>query len=361
MLRYAFEYDDSERVRAGFIGCGGHSFRNIYPALRYAPIRLVAVCDLDENRARAYAKEFGAERAYRDYETMLAHELLDVVFIVTNYDENALPRFPRLAIAAMESGAHAWIEKPPAASTEEVLAMMRVSERTGKFVQVGFKKMFFPAIEKLHAISRRESFGRLTSLSVRYPQSLPPMEKRHDNRAMLGFLDHICHPGSILHYLGGAVKTLFYERAPNGAAVASICFVSGAVGSLHLAAGQSGTSPLERVEVVGEGENVVVENGVRLTWYRRGSRGAGGYGRSPRFIGDDESAPLFWEPEFSLGQLYNKGLFLIGYAPEIFYFVECVRENRPPEKANLADALEITKLYEAFRFHPPGTVISLNA
>jgi len=361
MLRYSFEYDDAERVRVGFIGCGGHAFRNIFPALRYAPIRLVAVCDLDESRARTYAQQFGAERAYRDYETMLAREHLDAVFIVTNYDENALPRYPQLAVAVMEAGAHAWIEKPPAGSLDAVRLMMRVSEATGKFVQVGFKKMFFPAIEKLRDISRRESFGRLTTISVRYPQSLPPMEMRHDNRAMLGFLDHIGHPASILQYLAGPVRTLYYERAPNGATVSALSFLSGATGVLHLAAGQSGTSPLERVEIIGEGENAVVDNGMRLTWYRRGGRGPGGYGRSPHFIGDDASAPLFWEPEFSLGQLYNKGLFLIGYAEEILYFAECVRSNRPPEKANLADALEITKLYEAYRFHPPGTVITLHA
>lgn len=361
MLRYSFEYDDSERVRVGFIGCGGHSFRNIYPTLRYAPIQLVAVCDLDENRARAYAKEFGAERAYRDYETMLAQEQLDAVFIVTNYDENALPRFPQLAIAAMESGAHAWIEKPPAGSVDALREMIRVSDATGRFVQVGFKKMFFPTIEKLHAISRGVSFGRLTSIYVRYPQNLPPMDKRADNHAMLGFLDHICHPGSILHYLAGAVNTLYYERALNGATVSTLRFSSGATGSLHLAAGQSGTSPLERVEIVGEGENAVVDNGMRLTWYRRGGRGPGGYGRSPNFIGEDAGAPILWEPEFSLGQLYNKGIFLIGYAEEILYFAECVRRNRPPEKANLADALEITKVYEAFRYHPPGTVITVNA
>jgi len=32
----------------------------------------------------------------------------------------------------------------------------------------------------------------------------------------------------------------------------------------------------------------------------------GGYGRQPNFIGPDAGAPLVWEPEFSLGKLYNK-------------------------------------------------------
>ena len=37
---------DAPRIRAGFIGCGSHSFRNIYPTFQFAPVDLRAVCDL---------------------------------------------------------------------------------------------------------------------------------------------------------------------------------------------------------------------------------------------------------------------------------------------------------------------------
>ena len=360
MLQYGFEHGD-DRIRAGFVGCGGHSFRNVYPALRYAPIDLVAVCDFQRDRAEAYAREFGALRAYDDHQTMLAEEELDAVFVVTNYDENWMPLFPGIAIDAMQAGAHAWIEKPPAGSLAEIDEMLRVEQETGKFVQVGMKKMFFPAIDKLHSISLDESFGGLTSLSVRYPQHMPEIDKRNDNRAMVGFLDHIMHPGAILHLLAGPVRTLYYERSRNGASVSVLTFENGVTGTMHLTAGQSGTSPLERVEIVGSGANAIVDNGAKLTYYRPGARGEGGYGRSPNFIGADEHAPLHWEPEFSLGQLYNKGLFIIGYAPEVIYFAECVRENRPPEKAGLQDARAITKLYEAYRHGAAGTVIAVHS
>ncbi|MAF10873.1 oxidoreductase, partial [Candidatus Poribacteria bacterium] len=179
MLQYGFEHGD-DRIRAGFVGCGGHSFRNVYPALRYAPIDLVAVCDVRRERAETYAREFGARRAYDDHQTMLAEEELDAVFVVTNYDENWLPRFPGIAMDAMRAGAHAWIEKPPAGSLAEIDEMIDVERETGKFVQVGMKKMFFPAIEKLHAISEDEKFGGLTSLSVRYPQQMPEIDQRDD-------------------------------------------------------------------------------------------------------------------------------------------------------------------------------------
>lgn len=356
--RVIYRHEYEQRIRVGYIGCGGHSYRNVLPTFAYCPIDLVATCDLDEGKARAFARQFGAEQFYTDYRAMLEKEELDAVFIVTGYDrQTRQPLYPPLAMDAMRAGCHVWIEKPPAASTDEIRAMMAVSEATGKFVMVGFKKCFFPAIEKVKDLIGREEFGAIGTIYARYPQSIPPPEQiRRYEPPAVSFLDHIVHPGSILVYLMGSIRSVFYERSSNGSGSALLKFANGATGLLHLAAGQSGTSPLERLEVTGSGANVVVDNGVRLTYYRPGSRGA--YGCSSHFIGADEHAPTYWEPEFSLGQLYNQGLFLLGYWGEVYHFAECVLNNHPPQKCDLAHALEVMKLYEAFR-EPPGVVITL--
>ena len=68
-IKYNFEYE--RRLRVGFIGCGGHSFRNIYPTFQYAPVDLVSGCDLSPERAAHYARRFGAERAYTSHRDML--------------------------------------------------------------------------------------------------------------------------------------------------------------------------------------------------------------------------------------------------------------------------------------------------
>jgi len=65
---------DEPVIRAGFIGCGSHSFRNIYPALQFAPVQLVATCDLNAERSAAFAQRFGALRSYTDYHRMLGAE-----------------------------------------------------------------------------------------------------------------------------------------------------------------------------------------------------------------------------------------------------------------------------------------------
>ena len=100
--------DHDERVRVGFIGCGNHAFRNIYPTLQFTPTELVATCDFDETRAKAFARQFGAKRYYINHLEMLEKEKLDAVFIVTNYDENGEPRHIKLAMDCMNAGCQAW-------------------------------------------------------------------------------------------------------------------------------------------------------------------------------------------------------------------------------------------------------------
>jgi hypothetical protein len=70
---------DEPAVRVGFIGCGSHAFRNVFPTLQFVPAELVAVCDREIERAEAFKKQFGAERAYQDHRDMLAKEKLDAV------------------------------------------------------------------------------------------------------------------------------------------------------------------------------------------------------------------------------------------------------------------------------------------
>src|ERR1700739_2390302 len=96
-----YNYEYPIKLRTGFIGCGGHAYRNIYPTFQYAPVNLVAVCDLRAEAAANCAKIFGAESSYTDHREMLAKEKPEVVFIVTNYDDNWRPRYPKLAIECM--------------------------------------------------------------------------------------------------------------------------------------------------------------------------------------------------------------------------------------------------------------------
>ncbi|MFC7621773.1 Gfo/Idh/MocA family protein [Microlunatus sp. GCM10028923] len=354
-ITYQFEYE--QRVRCAFIGAGGHSYRNVYPTFQYAPVDLVAVCDRAADRAAAYARTFGAAQSYDDHRAMLERERPDAVFIVTSYDEDGRVQATDLALECLAAGSHVWMEKPTAASAAEVLELKAAAESAGRFVMTGLKKIFTPAMEKAKSIIESEEFGPVASITVRYPQGLPDEERKQDPRELIGFLDHIYHPGAVLGYLGGAITRFGYEREPAGGSVAMLRFESGAVGSLHLASGAAATSPLERVEVVGRDANLVIDNGVRLTYYRPGARL--GYGRNPSYVVDDEVAPLVWQPEFSLGQLYNKNLFYLGYVPEVRHFCDSVLAGTAPTKGTLDESLAIMHLFDAYRLTPPGRTVDL--
>jgi predicted dehydrogenase len=342
-----FNWEYPRRMRAGFIGAGLHAFRNIYPCFQFLPIDLVAIADHHEEKAKAFARMFGAERWYLTHDEMLEKEKLDAVFICVSLDQLGRPRYPALTMQAMQAGCHVWIEKPPAATTDEIRQMQKVSRETGKFVVVGFKKCFMPAIEKAKEIISRPEFGGVTSVYSRYPLSMPEWGKRESMRSF----GDIVHPGSALHYLMGPLAAVSYMWNPaNGGMAANLTFRSGAIGSLHITGAQGG-GPLERIEIVGNGANVVVDNCMRVIYYRKAPKRE--YGRTPDYYEADEGAALTWEPEFSLGQLYNKALFLMGYVQQVEYFAQCVLENRAPTKCGLDDALEITKWLEAFLNNPP--------
>lgn len=346
-----------DKIDVGFIGCGEHAWRNVLPALQFAPVNLVAICDRDKHDAQAFARQFGALNYYTDHRKMLRREKLDGVFIITGYDDGRVMHMD-LAMDVMRAGCHAWVEKPAANSPSEVREAMKVSDETGKFVLVGLKKCFYPAIEKAWEISRREEFGTPSSIYVRYPIDIPSEDDRREGKGILNLFDRIPHPGSLLRYFMGPAEHIYIEdERLNGGAMVTVRFVNGGVGMLHLCAGVSDMSPLERLEVIGRGANVVVDNGVKLTYYRPGSLGE--YGKSASFIGPDEAAPIYWEPEFSLAVNYNKGLFLQGFVGEVTYFAECVVNNRPPAKCGLDYALDLAKLYEALR-GPSRQVIRLD-
>ncbi|GHO87513.1 Gfo/Idh/MocA family protein [Dictyobacter formicarum] len=350
-VKYNFEYE--RKLRVCFIGAGGHSFRNVYPTFQYAPVDLVAIADIQGERAEAYARQFGARSYYTDYRQMLDHERPDAVFIVTSYHPDGRVQATDIALDALAHGSHVWMEKPTAASTAEIRQLMEASKVHQRYVMTGLKKIFTPGMEKVKQLISTLDFGRISSCYLRYPQAMPAFEQRQDLRQLTGLLDHIYHPGAVLGYLMGKVHRLSYEWEPhNGGSITTLRFHSGAVGTLHMCAGISASSPLEYLEIVGEKANIVVQNGLKITYYRKAS--GLGYGRSASYLVDEKEAPLYWEPEFSLGQLYNKNLFYLGYVPEVLHFCESVLAGRAPEKGTLEQSLEIMKLFEAYRNTPAG-------
>ena len=353
---------DVKTIRAGFIGCGSHSFRNIYPVFQFVPVELAAVCDLSMEKAEAYKKQFGAGKAYSDYREMLKKEKLDAVFIVTGYDAKGRPLYPKIACDCMEAGCHVWMEKPPAASCAEIEKMKKVSKKTGKNVLVGLKKMFFPSTRKAKELMSTGDFGKASLLTIQYPQYVPTVDEfkaweKGTDRKAVSFLDHLCHPASLLVYLFGMPSTLYYQRSFSGSGIAVFGYEDGKTASITFTHGASINCGMERTLIVSDkSHHIVVDNNIRVLYHRNPPLG---YGDNPDYFkGTPEQTSSVWEPEFSLGQLYNKGIFLLGYYDEVNEFAKSVLEDRRNNAGTLDDAWNVTRIFEAFK-EGPGKVIKL--
>ncbi|HEX2949910.1 MAG TPA: Gfo/Idh/MocA family oxidoreductase [Armatimonadota bacterium] len=130
----------STALRVGIVGVSGIARGKHLPGLaKLDTVRLVAFCDLSEERAQAGAAEFGVPhaQAYTDYRRMLDEAQLDVVHVCTANKTHA-----EISIAALEAGCHVMCEKPMAKTAAEARAMVAAAQRTGKKLTIGYQNRF---------------------------------------------------------------------------------------------------------------------------------------------------------------------------------------------------------------------------
>ncbi|ALS29540.1 Gfo/Idh/MocA family oxidoreductase [Paenibacillus cisolokensis] len=127
------------KLKIGVIGTG--SISNVHlDAYRNNPeVEIYAVCDLNEERAKASAQKYGATHVFTDYNELLALPEIHAVSICTWNNTHA-----PISIAALEAGKHVLVEKPMTQTVEQALQVQETVRRTGKVLQVGFVRRYDP-------------------------------------------------------------------------------------------------------------------------------------------------------------------------------------------------------------------------
>ena len=335
----SYQREFAERLDVAVVGVGSHGYRNILPTLTFLPIRLKALCDIDIARARITAEQYGVKACYPSMAEMFQNEELDAIFLC------APPRLhPELTCEALDAGAHVWLEKPPGMFADEVRGMIR--HRRDRVVIVGFKKAFMPATQKIIEIFATDEYGPLRTLLGVYPMTIPShgkrvlREKEHTN-----WLQNGVHPLSLLVAVGGKVSAVTVRRGQHGGGACILEYESGALGNFHLADGARHGQPSELYQFFGDGCHAEIRNGTQVL-LQRGM--PFDYRGSTSFVNDGfDSGAIVWEPQYSLGTLENKGLFIQGFYQEMRYFCDCILEGKPAEQGSLEFALEVMKVYEA--------------
>jgi predicted dehydrogenase len=281
--------------------------------------------------------------------------------------------YPDIAVNVMKSGCHAWIEKPPAATVAEVEQMMNVSRETGKITMVGYKKQFVQANRKAKELSNSPDFGGISMATFQNPEVIPPVEEfrqffneEKNLHSVTMFMEHLCHPLSQMISLLGAPDSMIYDRNSIGAGVIIFKFPQDVIATLHMTCGMAMNGGVERTIIVSRsgaastgregGRHIIIDNNLVLTYHRNASFS---YGDETNFYkGEPNDNTAVWQPEFSRGQMFNKGLFLLGYYGELDEFAGAILDKRPLKDGTLEQAWIATQIFEKF-IEGPNKLIPL--
>lgn len=153
-------------LRVGILGCGSYGHRHAQNLTALPDeAALVAFCDRNEWKARAYADQYtgGAAGVFTDHATMLDGANLDLLVV-------AVPPYGHTdeVEQAAARGVHLLIEKPIALASEQGWRMVEAAEQAGIKTQVGFMFRFGAAIEQMKALLDSGEAGRPGLMSARY-------------------------------------------------------------------------------------------------------------------------------------------------------------------------------------------------
>ncbi|MDF2671700.1 MAG: gfo/Idh/MocA family oxidoreductase [Paenibacillus sp.] len=127
----------SKVVRIGVVGAGSISESHLNAYKNNKEVELVAICDLNEDRAKAKAEKFGIPNYYTDYHELLANPDVDAISICTWNNSHA-----PISIAALEAGKNVLCEKPLCKTVAEAYEVEQAVRKSGKLLQVGFVRRY---------------------------------------------------------------------------------------------------------------------------------------------------------------------------------------------------------------------------
>jgi predicted dehydrogenase len=254
-------------VRVGFLGAG---FIAAYHAGMLAAAgdraAIVAVHDLDHDRATRFAERHGAEVAASADEVLAA---VDAVYVTT---WTAAHR--SLVEAAAAAGVAVFCEKPLATTAADAAAMVAAVEAAGVVNQVGLVLRDSPSFLLVRHLVQRSEAGRLMTIVFRDDQFIPIQGlyastwRADAAKAGAGtLLEHSVHDLDLLEWIGGPVAEVSARtRSFHGIegiedlAVATLSYEGGAVGSLTSVWHDVLARPsMRHVEVLCERAHVVLE------------------------------------------------------------------------------------------------------
>ncbi len=115
---------------------------------------LYAVASRTDEKAKAFAEEYGAEKAFGSYQALLDDREVDAVYISTPH-----PMHTEWAIKAAEAGKHILCEKPMAINAYETMAIIEAAEVNGVFLMEAYMYRCNPQTTRLIELLKEKVIG----------------------------------------------------------------------------------------------------------------------------------------------------------------------------------------------------------
>lgn len=282
-----------EKVKFAIIGCGRISYRHIEAIRSNDRAELVALCDLNLDRARERAEGLGV-KVYQNYYEMLEKEPVDVVCLMTPSGMH-----PEHAIDIIEGyRKHVVIEKPMALRVEDGEQLIRTAKECGVQLFVVHQNRFNKAITKIKTAVDDQSLGRITMGTIRLRWSRTQAYYDRDPWRGTWALDggaltnQTIHHIDLLQWLCGEVesvsavaKTQLVDVEVEDSAVAWLRFKNGALGTIEATtAVRPQNQDLEAsISLLGDKGTVIVEGAAvnKLTTWTVSDEDISAYAEEP--------------------------------------------------------------------------------
>jgi predicted dehydrogenase len=231
---------EMRRLGWGLIGCGDISRKRVAPALRD-----ISKCDLIAvNRSRAemaeeFAREFGAQRWYRDWRELINDDGIEAVYIATPVYLHA-----EQTIAAARAGKHVLCEKPMAMNVGECDRMIEACTTNNVKLGVAYYRHFYPVINRIKEIIGEIGTPVVAQINAFEMFNPQPDEPRFwfVNKEQAGggpMMDFGCHRIEVLMNVFGKIKRttgdlgqILFERDVEDTAIACFEFENKTRGTL---------------------------------------------------------------------------------------------------------------------------------
>lgn len=229
-------------LKFGLVGCGRIAKRHseLLGHNQIENASLVAVCDIDEEKAKKIGEQFNVPY-YTDMDEMMQKESIDVVSVLTESGYHA-----KHVINLAKYGKHIVVEKPMALTLDDADAMIKACDENGCKLFVVKQNRFNVPVVKLREAMDEKRFGKLVLGTIRVRWSRD--QNYYDQAWWRGRWDmdggvltnQASHHVDLLEYMMGDVESVFAKSTTalvnieaEDTAIVTLKFRNGALGIIE--------------------------------------------------------------------------------------------------------------------------------